>query len=146
MTTILEAHALGMQYGRRRALTDCTLDIPSGHVVGLVGPNGAGKSTLLKLASGLLSPTSGSISVLGDAPGSGPAQLARVGFLAQDAPVYPNLSVADHLRLGAHLNPRWNQEFAARRIAQLDLDPAQKAGPTRPDGGRREDARTAPAR
>jgi ABC-2 type transport system ATP-binding protein len=128
MTTILEAHALGMQYGRRRALTDCTLDIPSGHVVGLVGPNGAGKSTLLKLASGLLSPTSGSISVLGDAPGSGPAQLARVGFLAQDAPVYPNLSVADHLRLGAHLNPRWNQEFAARRIAQLDLDPAQKAG------------------
>ena len=128
MTALLEAHALGMQYGRRRALTDCTLNIPPGHVVGLVGPNGAGKSTLLKLASGFLSPTSGSISVLGNAPGSGIEQLARVGFLAQDAPVYPNLSIADHLRLGAHLNPRWDQGFAERRIAQLQLDPTQKAG------------------
>jgi ABC-2 type transport system ATP-binding protein len=128
MTAILDAHALGMQYGRRRALADCTLNIPPRHVVGLVGPNGAGKSTLLKLACGVLSPTSGSISVLGNTPGSGPRQLSRVGFLAQDAPVYANLSVADHLRLGAHLNPRWNQRFAERRIAQLDLDPAQKAG------------------
>ncbi len=128
MTAILEAHALGMRYGRRQALTDCTLNIPPGHVVGLVGPNGAGKSTLLKLACGLLRPTSGSIRVLGNAPGSHPEQLARVGFLAQDAPVYPQLSVADHLRLGAHLNPRWDQDFAERRVAQLDLDPAQKAG------------------
>jgi ABC-2 type transport system ATP-binding protein len=128
MTAILEAHALGMQYGRRRALTDCTLNIPPGHVVGLVGPNGAGKSTLLKLACGMLNPTSGTISVLGNTPGSGTGQLARVGFLAQDAPVYPHLSVADHLRLGAHLNPRWDQDFAAQRIAQLDLDPSQKAG------------------
>jgi len=128
MTAILEAQALGMRYGRRRALADCTLNIPSGHVVGLVGPNGAGKSTLLKLACGVLSPTSGSISVLGNAPGSGPEQLARVGFLAQDAPVYSSLTIADHLRLGAHLNPCWDQGFAERRIAQLDLDPSQKAG------------------
>ncbi|MBS2962066.1 ABC transporter ATP-binding protein [Actinocrinis puniceicyclus] len=128
MTAILQAHALGMQYGRRPALTDCTLNIPPGHVVGLVGPNGAGKSTLLKLACGLLNPTSGSISVLGNTPGSGPGQLARVGFVAQDAPVYTNLSIADHLRLGARLNPRWDRGFAERRIAQLDLDPKQKAG------------------
>jgi ABC-2 type transport system ATP-binding protein len=104
------------------------LNIPPGHVVGLVGPNGAGKSTLLKLACGLLNPTSGSISVLGATPGSGPEQLARVGFLAQDAPVYAHLSVADHLRLGARLNPRWDRDFAQRRIAELELDPAQKAG------------------
>jgi ABC-2 type transport system ATP-binding protein len=128
MTAILEAHALGMRYGRRRALTDCTLNIPPGHVVGLVGPNGAGKSTLLKLACGILRPTSGTITVLGDAPGSGTGQLARVGFLAQDAPVYPNLSVADHLRLGAHLNPRWDKAFAEQRVAALGLDPKQKAG------------------
>jgi ABC-2 type transport system ATP-binding protein len=135
MDTILEARALGMRYGKRRALTDCTLNIPSGHVVGLVGPNGAGKSTLLKLACGFLRPSSGSISVLGAAPGSGPRQLARVGFLAQDAPVYTHLSVADHLRLGARLNPHWDQGFAERRIAQFGLDPAQKAG--RLSGGQR---------
>ena len=135
MTAILEAHALGMRYGRREALADCTLNIPPGHVVGLVGPNGAGKSTLLKLACGLLAPTAGRISVLGAAPGAGPAQLARVGFLGQDAPVYPNLSIADHLKLGAHLNPRWDKAFAERRIAGLGLDPRQKAG--RLSGGQR---------
>jgi len=128
MTAILEARRLGMAYGRRRALAETTLDIPAGRMVGLVGPNGAGKSTLLKLACGILTPTSGSISVLGGTPGSGPAQLARVGFLAQDAPVYPNLSVAEHLRLGARLNPNWDQGFAERRIAGIGLDPSQKAG------------------
>jgi ABC-2 type transport system ATP-binding protein len=51
-----------------------------------------------------------------------------VGFLAQDAPVYTGLSVADHLRLGAHLNPAWNSALARDRIERLDLDPVQKAG------------------
>jgi ABC-2 type transport system ATP-binding protein len=135
MTATLEARALGMAYGRRRALADCTLEIPAGRTVGLVGPNGAGKSTLLKLACGILTPTSGTIRTLGAAPGSGPGQLGRVGFVAQDAPVYPHLSVADHLRLGARLNPRWDQVFAERRLADLGLDPAQKAG--RLSGGQR---------
>ena len=128
MTPVLEARGLGKQYGRLWALSDCTLAIPPGHVVGLVGPNGAGKTTLLHLAVGLLKPTSGTIEVLGGQPAAGPAQLARVGFLAQDAPTYTSLSVADHLRLGAHLNPRWDAGLARSRIEALGLDPAQKAG------------------
>jgi ABC-2 type transport system ATP-binding protein len=128
MTAIVEAHALGKRYGARPALTDCTLHIPPGHVVGLVGPNGAGKSTLLKLACGLLTPTTGSINVLGGRPGAGPVQIAKVGYLAQDAPIEPALSIADHLKLGAHLNPRWDKAFAAARIEGLGLDPKQKAG------------------
>ena len=128
MTPVLEANGLGKQYGRLWALSDCTLAIPPGHVVGLVGPNGAGKTTLLHLAVGLLKPTSGTIEVLGGQPAAGPAQLARVGFLAQDAPTYTSLSVADHLRLGAHLNPRWDAGLARSRIEALGLDPAQKAG------------------
>ena len=128
MTPVLEARGLGKQYRRVRALSDCTLAIPPGHVVGLVGPNGAGKTTLLHLAVGLLKPTSGTIEVLGGQPAAGPAQLARVGFLAQDAPTYASLSVADHLRLGAHLNPGWDAGLARSRIEALGLDPAQKAG------------------
>jgi ABC-2 type transport system ATP-binding protein len=128
MTAIVEAHALGKRYGARQALSECTLNIPPGHVVGLVGPNGAGKSTLLKLACGMLNPTSGDITVLGSRPGANSEQIAKVGFVAQDAPVYPNLSVADHLKLGAHLNPHWDQAFAAARVERLGLDPAQKAG------------------
>jgi ABC-2 type transport system ATP-binding protein len=125
---VLRAERLSKRYGRRPALSDCTLSIPPGHVVGLVGPNGAGKTTLLQMAVGLLPATSGTIEVLGEPPASGPAQLARVGFVAQDTPTYAGLSVADHLRFGAHANPAWDQKLADDRIAKLGLDPSQKAG------------------
>jgi len=128
MTTVLQASRLGKRYGRRWALSDCTLEIPAGRVAGLVGPNGAGKTTLLHLAVGLLKPTSGTIEVLGERVADTPTQLARVGFVAQETPVYPALSVADHLRLGAHLNPGWDDRLAKGRIDQLGLDPRQRAG------------------
>ncbi len=128
MTAVIETGRLGKRYRRLWALSDCTLSVPAGHVVGLVGPNGAGKTTLLSLATGMLAPTTGTIEVLGGRPAAGPAQLARVGYLAQDAPVYAGLSVADHLRLGAHLNPGWDAGLARGRVGRLDLDPSQKAG------------------
>jgi ABC-2 type transport system ATP-binding protein len=139
MTAILETRGLSKRYGRRFriqngarggpwALRDCTLTIPEGKVVGLVGPNGAGKTTLLQLAVGLLAPTAGTIDVLGRRPAEGSAQLGRVGFLAQDAPVYPGLSVAGHLRMGAWLNPGWDRDAAERRIRDVGLDPGQRAG------------------
>ena len=128
MTAVIETERLGKRYRRLWALADCTLSIPAGHVVGLVGPNGAGKTTLLNLATGMLAPTAGTIEVLGARPAAGPPQLARVGYLAQGAPVYAGLSVADHLRLGAHLNPGWDAELALGRIERLDLDISQKAG------------------
>jgi ABC-2 type transport system ATP-binding protein len=128
VTSVLRAQALGKKYGKRWALSDCTVDIPAGHVVGLVGPNGAGKTTLLKLAAGQLEPTTGDITVLGGRPGGTPAQLARVGFVAQDTPVYAALTVADHLRLGARLNLRWDAAMARERVAQLGLAPTHRAG------------------
>jgi ABC-2 type transport system ATP-binding protein len=128
MNAVLQAHALGKKYGQRQALADCTLEVPPGHVVGLVGPNGAGKTTLLKIACGMLAPTSGRIEVLSEQPAAGPAQLARVGYVAQDTPTYASLSVADHLKLGAKLNPRWDAKVARARIEQLDLELKQKAG------------------
>ena len=128
MTVALESRALTKRYGRHKALTDCELSIPAGRIAGLVGPNGAGKTTLIHLGVGLLAPTSGTIEVLGERPASSPSQLARVGFVAQEAPVYSGLSVADHLKLGARLNPGWDAQLARRRITDLGLDPRQKAG------------------
>ncbi|MGA7670158.1 MAG: ABC transporter ATP-binding protein [Nitrolancea sp.] len=128
MTAVLTANGLGKRYGRRWALENCTLEIPSGQVVGLVGPNGAGKTTLMQLAVGLLTPTAGSIQVLGGRPAENPAQLGRVGFVAQETPVYESVSVADHLRMGAWLNPTWDQHVADRRMDRLGLDRSQKAG------------------
>ena len=135
MTNILKARGLGKKYRRRWALQDCTLEIPAGLVTGLVGPNGAGKTTLLGLAVGMLEPTAGSVEVCGGSPASGPEQLAKVGFVAQDTPTYAGLTVAEHLRLGAHLNPRWDHDVARSRIKRLGLDPSQKAG--RLSGGQR---------
>jgi ABC-2 type transport system ATP-binding protein len=128
MNAVIRTSGLGKRYQRTWALRDCTLAIPQGHVVGLVGPNGAGKTTLLGLAIGLLAPTCGTIEVLGQRPAAGPGQLARVGFVAQDTPVYARMTVADHLRFGAWLNPGWDDQLARRRIGQLGLDPRQRAG------------------
>ena len=132
MSDALTAEGLTKRYGRRTALSDCTLSVPAGHVVGLVGPNGAGKSTLLQLACGLLDPTAGRIEVLGAPAVSGSP---GVGFVAQDTPVYSGLTVAEHLRMGAAVNPSWDTGFANRRITQVGLDPRQKAG--RLSGGQR---------
>jgi ABC-2 type transport system ATP-binding protein len=133
--TLLAASGLGKRYRRRWALSDCTLEIPAGRVVGLVGPNGAGKTTLLHLAAGLIAPTTGRVEVLGGRPGDGPAQLSRIGFVAQDTPLYPGLSIAAHLQMAAYLNPGWDGAQARRRIEQLGLDPRQRAG--RLSGGQR---------
>jgi ABC-2 type transport system ATP-binding protein len=128
VTAALRTVDLGKQYRQRWALRDCTLEIPTGRVIGLVGRNGAGKTTLLNLAVGQLEPTTGSIEVLGGKPASGAAQLAKVGYVAQDTPTYAGLSIADHLVLGARLNPTWDGALAQRRVDQLGLDLRQKAG------------------
>jgi ABC-2 type transport system ATP-binding protein len=128
MTAAIVADHAGKRYGRRWALQDCSLEIPAGRVVGLVGANGAGKTTLLHLVVGLLTPTAGNVTTLGAAPGATPDALARVGFLAQDAPVYGALSVKDHLELGARLNRTWDDDAAQARIDELQLDRKQRAG------------------
>jgi ABC-2 type transport system ATP-binding protein len=128
VTAAITAVGLGKRYGRKWALRDCTLEIPSGRICGLVGPNGAGKSTLLNIAVGLLHPTEGRIQVVGDAPAAGAEQLGKVGFLAQQTPVYEGLSVADHLHFGEATNSRWDSSLASERLAALQVDPKQKAG------------------
>jgi ABC-2 type transport system ATP-binding protein len=116
---------LGKRYHRKWALRDCSLTIPEGRLVGLVGANGAGKSTLLHLLNGLAAPSEGRAEVLGTTPRGA---LPRTGFVSQDAPVYAGLTVAEHLRLGAALNPTWNHDAARARVERLGLDLSQRAG------------------
>ncbi len=121
----LEATGLGRRFGDRWALRDCTLSLPPGHVVGLVGPNGAGKSTLLRLAAGLLDPSAGSLRVLGGRPGD---VLPRIGFVAQDKPLYGRFTVADTLKMGGWLNPGWDGGRARAHLASLDIPLRQRCG------------------
>ncbi|PVE06623.1 ABC transporter ATP-binding protein [Streptomyces scopuliridis] len=115
----IEATGLGKRFAgsRRRerwALRGCSFRIPAGRVCALVGPNGAGKSTLLAHAAGLLAPTEGSVRVLGAAPAE---VRARLAYVAQDKPLYPQLTVGETLRMGRELNPeRWDAAAAERII------------------------------
>ena len=89
------ADGLGKRYGAKWALQDCTLEIPAGSVTALVGPNGAGKTTLLQLAIGLVRASAGSVHVLGLSPrDDAAALLPRVGFVAQEHPLYRRLRFA----------------------------------------------------
>ena len=129
MTAAVETSALGRRYGGTWALRDCTLEIPSGSVTALVGPNGAGKTTFLHLAVGLVDPSAGEVRVLGREPQADAADLLpRVGFVAQEHPLYKGFTVAETLRLGRELNPTWDEDLAERRVASLGLPLRKKVG------------------
>jgi len=125
---VLEASGLGKRYGRTWALRECTLEIPAGRVAALVGPNGAGKTTLLNLAVGLTAPTAGAVTVLGGRPAGAPAALAGIAFVAQDTPLYRNLSAADMMHVTRNLNRRFDQPYAKARLAELGIPLSRKAG------------------
>jgi len=125
---VIEASGLGKRYGGTWALRDCSLAIPAGHVAALVGPNGAGKTTLLNLAVGLAAPSAGGVRVLGGLPAGSPEALDGIAFVAQDTPVYRNLSVADMLHLTRSLNRRFDQSYARARLNELGIPLKRKAG------------------
>ena len=103
-------------------LRDCTLDVQAGAIVGLVGPNGAGKTTLLEMIIGLLEPTEGQVSVFGvTSHAHVAARLARVGYVAQDHPLYRDFSVTDMFHLGRAMNPSWDQGLAQTRMDTLGI-------------------------
>jgi ABC-2 type transport system ATP-binding protein len=128
VSAALAATGLGKRYRRSWALRDCSVAIPEGRVVALVGPNGAGKTTLLHLAVGLLAPSAGEVRVLGAPPANRSEVLARVGFLAQDKPLYSGFRVDEMLRFGARLNPGWDQAVADRWLERFELPPDRRVG------------------
>jgi ABC-2 type transport system ATP-binding protein len=129
MIQALETEHLGKRYGRKWALRHCALRIPIGHVTGLVGPNGAGKTTLLHLAMGLLAPTSGTVKVFGYSPAKEARQvLSKVGFVAQEHPLYKTFRVEEMLTAGRKLNANWDQDLALRRLKQVGIPLRQRVG------------------
>ena len=125
---VVEARGLGKRYGSTWALRECSLAIPSGHVAALVGPNGAGKTTLLHLVVGLVTPSAGGVTVLGGRPAGSLGALDGIAFVAQDAPLYKNLSAAEMLHLTRNLNRRVDQSYAEDRLAELGIPLNRRAG------------------
>jgi ABC-2 type transport system ATP-binding protein len=97
-------------------------------VAALVGPNGAGKTTLLNLAVGLAAPSAGAVTVLGGQPAGSRAALDGIAFVAQDTPVYKNMSAADLLHLTRNLNRHFDIGYARARLGELGIPLKRKAG------------------
>jgi ABC-2 type transport system ATP-binding protein len=123
----LEASGLSKSYGKHWALDDCSFELPTGSIAGLVGPNGAGKTTLLHIAVGLLRPTRGSIRILDEQPGS-QRVLARVGFVAQEMPLYKSFTVDEMISFGAHTNVSFDTPLARQRMQHFEIPLDQRAG------------------
>ncbi|MER7398016.1 ABC transporter ATP-binding protein [Streptomyces sp. NPDC000151] len=123
----IEARELSKKYRRGWALRDLSFRLPAGRVCALVGPNGAGKSTLLGAATRLVRPTAGTLELFG-VPVTDPAVLSRFAFLAQDKPLYKRFTVAETLRMGRELNPRWDQAAAERIVRSGDIPLDAKVG------------------
>jgi len=128
MTAALAATGLSKRYGHRWALRDCSLEIPQGRVAALVGPNGAGKTTLLHLATGLLRPTTGTVSVFSRTPGRDLDLLPEIGFMAQDVPLYQSFTVREMVEFARRTNVRWDDDLAIARLQRAGIDLAQRAG------------------
>jgi ABC-2 type transport system ATP-binding protein len=128
MSAAIETHHLGKRFRSKWALQDCSFEVPEGRICGLVGANGAGKTTLLRLLTGLSHPTTGRAEVAGQVPRDDVAFLSEVGYLAQEIPLYRRWSAEEHMRMGAHLNPRWDDAWCRERLRSLRIPFDQRVG------------------
>jgi heme exporter protein A len=113
--TELTLEQVSRHFGRRRALHRVSLQAKAGEAVALLGPNGSGKSTLLSIAATLLSPSSGVVRYGAHGEPDGAALRARIGLLAHDLFIYPELSAAENLRFFAQV---YGLPDVERRVGQ----------------------------
>ena len=131
---MVEVTALGKSYGSVRALDGVRFSIASGEIVGLLGPNGAGKTTVLKILTGYLQPDHGTVTVDGlDVLTDTLAVQERIGYLPENAPLYPELTVQSYLRHIAELR-RLSPEEGRTRIMTALAETGLADQMTRPIG------------
>lgn len=102
-TSAIETHGLSKHFGQRKAVDGLTVSIPAGTIAGFVGPNGAGKTTTIRLLLGLVRPSAGSATILGQPLAHPERYLPRVGALIEAPAFYPSLSGRTNLEVLAHL-------------------------------------------
>jgi ABC-2 type transport system ATP-binding protein len=124
MSTILECHGLTKRYGSVYALAGAELTLETGRIVGLLGPNGSGKTTLIKLANGLLTPSAGTLTIDGEAPGKGTR--AKVAYLP-DADYLPDwMTLRDLTGLFRDFYEDFDPAKAQEMFRSLGLDEKER--------------------
>jgi len=142
---MIHVENLVKRFGSIAAVDDISFDVGPGEVVGLLGPNGAGKSTTMRILTGAMPPTEGIVQVAGHDVATAPLEVkARVGYLPEVPPLYPEMKVRSYLRFVAELKrvPRkeragrvdsalsrcWLEERADQPIEQLSKGYKQRVG------------------
>ena len=124
MNRILEYSHVTKQFGSLCALQDVSLTVEPGHIVGLLGPNGSGKTTLLKIASGLLVPTSGTVSICGLPVG--PESKSRISYLPDKNYLSDWMKVSQIIDLFHDFYLNFDRNKAYEMLQRLDISPKQK--------------------
>jgi ABC-2 type transport system ATP-binding protein len=121
---VIETRGLTRYFGSRKVVESLDLAIPRGSVYGFLGRNGAGKSTTIRMLLGLVEPTRGTATVLGE-PSThlSPQTRARIGYLAEGHHVYGWMTVRESGKFQAAFYPRWNQTIFDGVISHFGLDP-----------------------
>lgn len=138
----IETRGLTRRFGDFTAVDNLDLTIATGTIYGFLGPNGCGKSTSMRLITGLLTPSSGSVSVLGmDIPAQAESLRLRIGYMTQKFSLYEDLSVEENLRFMAqiyNLDTRQSKVRIAAQLAEYDLDQRRRRLASSLSGGQRQ--------
>ena len=127
---MIQATGITKRYGRFTAVQGLDLEVPDGVVCGLLGPNGAGKTTTIRMVTGMLPPDEGTLRVAGHPMPAGRRRaLARLGYLPESAPSYPEMRVAEYLRFRGRILGL--DRGTIRRTADAALDACDLAGVAR---------------
>ena len=124
MEPILTVNGLTKKYGSHLALENVNFSLPRGRIVGLLGPNGSGKTTLIKLIAGLLSPTSGSITVCGSK--IGPRTKALVSYLPDRTYLQGRQTISQQLSFLQDFYPDFDRARAEGMLKALGISPAAR--------------------
>ena len=122
--TLLECKGLTKKYGNFTALSDCSLQLESGHIIGLLGPNGSGKTTLIKLICGLLNPSSGTVQIMGESVG--PSSKKLISYLPDHTYLNKSRRVRDIMDFFDDFYEDFDSMRAYDMLAKLQINPNHK--------------------
>ena len=128
ITPAIETERLTKRFSRITAVSDLSLDVCAGEIVGFLGPNGAGKTTTIRMLLGFLRPTAGGCRVLGGSPARDPRLRRRIGYLPGDFRIDPAMSGAELFSWFGQLRGGVNRTRVKQLIDRLDLDPTRAFG------------------
>ena len=124
MSELLKCENLTKSYGKTLALKDVNLEVSRGKIIGLLGPNGSGKTTLIKILNGLLTPTSGTLTIDGMKPGIETKR--KVAYLPDSSYLNSWMTVEQIVSMFIDFYPDFRPELAYKMLQNLDIDPTAK--------------------